>query len=57
MDPQACLHLAAEALSEGDLETAKEHLDAYSAWVAKGGFRLDSAFKAVSDAYFAALGV
>ena len=38
MDPSACLQLVSDAVADGDLDAAMEHLDNYRAWRAAGGF-------------------
>ena len=38
MDPRACLNLADQSISEGDIAQAKQSLSDYRVWRRKGGF-------------------
>lgn len=38
MDPKECLRLADQAISDGDIDGATEHLDNYDRWRLRGGF-------------------
>lgn len=39
MDPEAALRMAHEAWKDSDLDTMREHLEAYAQWRNRGGFR------------------
>lgn len=39
MDPKACLAEADQAISDGDLDTARDCLAAYTYWRQSGGFQ------------------